>query len=806
MVVPGSGRKPVKHRLMTLESLEEEEDELFGDVDVSDLNIPTTPVIKRSKEDPEKVQQEKIEVKMSPPPKRKSKTPTVVFKIPNSLTEIAKQLQTTSDEYGKLSTPPSEECLLQILKELYGFDSFRDGQLETITRILCGHDCLSILPTGTGKTLCYVIPAYIRKLARPENPSFAVVISPLVSLMSDQLKHLPSGISGVQMSAAVGLDGVNRSVTKIESGASQLLLVSPERASDSKHFHKFIKRMSCFVSLICVDEAHCLSEWSHNFRPSYLRLRTSFLSNNEIESPILCLTGTSPISTTKEVIKALTLQSDCIIRRIKPRRNLLLSAVCIEDCADRRDTDTVWLRTVATTLSSPPFNSGSVIIYVNTQTQAELVSEDLIKAGVDAICYHAGCSERMTRQNKFMRGEVRVIVATVAFGMGIDKSNVRGVIHLRLPPTLESYIQEIGRAGRDGQISYCKTILRRTDYFSTRNSCYKSSISDKSLSLVLKSILQPSQSSVQSFTTNRHTIVKYGQLSKAIMCEPEIIDTITTLLGLHYPEMITQTGNTPSISDVTVDEDVMSKYLSEAQETLTLLGDSWVRGDPVVEYIRGLFRKQCSSPIIKRRNICRVSIDIVTASATLSIEPKLLVDRLEDLKRRKWRITMRDIGMACTLKGPIQTDEEVGQISKNIFELLKRMRDMEINKIDSCYSFLKNLSQNGVVSEEVSNDAHDDLDLYTTEDSNCDGSLFQKLLSAPKPLPATPRSHPHSAISDAVFRDPVALNDPIFITKLCLGIFNFQDALHGHPLWDQFSDHSFDFLFQQSEDAIEQCK
>ncbi|ESO89744.1 hypothetical protein LOTGIDRAFT_124475, partial [Lottia gigantea] len=356
----------------------------------------------------------------------------------------------------------------QALKQ-FGFQSFRPGQENAMKRILCGLSTLVVLSTGEGKSLCYQLPAYVYG----ENSScLTLVVSPLVSLMEDQVTGLPPGVKGACLHANMSKVQKENVFKSISEGNVHFLLVSPEAVvggawSTIGSFPGPDKLPP--IAFVCIDEAHCLSEWSHNFRPSYLRLCKILREVYGVKC-FLGLTATATKSTALDVAKHLGIEDDedAIIRGSPVPKNLLLSV------SRDNDKDEVCDR----------FSScQSIIIYCTRREQANRVatyirtclqkpedSQPSITPGKkgkkkspvwSAECYHAGltAAQRKRVQKNFMSGKLRVVVATVAFGMGLDKSDVRAVIHYNMPKSFESYVQEIGRAGRDRQLSHCHLFL-----------------------------------------------------------------------------------------------------------------------------------------------------------------------------------------------------------------------------------------------------------------------------------------------------------------------------------------------------------
>uniref|UniRef100_A0A0E0DFF0 DNA 3'-5' helicase n=1 Tax=Oryza meridionalis TaxID=40149 RepID=A0A0E0DFF0_9ORYZ len=330
---------------------------------------------------------------------------------------------------------PSEQNLTSLLNAAYGHDSFRQGQLEAIQQIVAGESTMLVLPTGAGKSLCYQVPAMIL-------PGLTLVVSPLLSLMVDQLRKLPAFLPGGLLASSQTSDEFHDTLQRLRAGEIKVLFVSPERFLNEEFL--LIFRDTLPISLVAIDEAHCISEWSHNFRPSYLRLRASLLRRKLNVQCILAMTATATTQTLEEIMNALEIPSDNLIQASQIRENLQLSI----STSDNRLKDLMLL------LKSPPFvDMRSIIVYCKFQAETNFVSKYLCDNNITAKSYHSGLliKNRSRVQELFCSNKIRVVVATVAFGMGLDKSDVEGVIHYSLPESLEEYIQETGRAGRDGR-------------------------------------------------------------------------------------------------------------------------------------------------------------------------------------------------------------------------------------------------------------------------------------------------------------------------------------------------------------------
>jgi ATP-dependent DNA helicase RecQ len=343
--------------------------------------------------------------------------------------------------------------LLSTLEENFGFNEFRSGQQSIIESLLAGHSAAAVFPTGGGKSLCYQLPALLL-------PGLTLVVSPLIALMKDQIDALTArGIAACHLDSSLSLDEYRRVMDDARNGHLRLLYVAPERFNNER-FRAAIAQIR--VSLFAVDEAHCMSEWGHNFRPDYLKL-ADFAKQCGAER-VLALTATATEKVLTDICATLNISSEHTVRTPFYRSNLTLLSTSTS--AENRD-DFLY----AQLNDNPP---GSTIIYVTLQKTAAELAQKLSAAGHQARHYHAGMKpeERMQAQEWFMQSDTAIVVATIAFGMGVDKSNIRYVYHYNPPKSLENYAQEIGRAGRDGKSSRCHMLLCADDLNTLENFIY----------------------------------------------------------------------------------------------------------------------------------------------------------------------------------------------------------------------------------------------------------------------------------------------------------------------------------------------
>ncbi len=339
------------------------------------------------------------------------------------------------------------------LKKYFGFEQFRPGQEKIIDSLMGGRSALAIFPTGGGKSLCYQLPALSFK-------GITLVVTPLIALMKDQIDYLHScNVPAIRLDSSLSIDEYRQAWNDLKTGKVKLLYVSPERFANER-FVEQIKRFN--LSMMVIDEAHCISEWGHNFRPDYLKL-PNFARKFKAER-VLALTATANRSVAADIQQQFNIAPEDYINTgfYRPNLNLQISIV------NKAQRDEMLIERLK---ERPP---GATIIYATLQKTTEFIAELLERHGIPAKSYHAGMASenRHSIQEWFMQCPNAVVVATIAFGMGIDKADIRYVYHYNLPKSLENYMQETGRAGRDGLPSICETLACGDDMTTLENFTY----------------------------------------------------------------------------------------------------------------------------------------------------------------------------------------------------------------------------------------------------------------------------------------------------------------------------------------------
>ncbi|KAL7501544.1 hypothetical protein ACHAWT_009813 [Skeletonema menzelii] len=507
---------------------------------------------------------------------------------------------------------PRSSPLRKSLKHYFGYSYFREGQEWAIDRCLKHKRSLLVAPTGQGKSLCYALPAAV-------SDGLCLVVSPLISLMQDQLRQLPPKIPAATLSGSMTSAQMALIVDDMLRGRLKVLFVSPERLA-SAAFRRLMRpkfnletrqyeRQFPEVSLLCVDEAHCLSQWGHNFRPSYLRVR-SLMSLIQPKS-VLALTATAGPMVVKDICNTLCIPFDgqCTINNEIPssldstnndagvkvlncnRDNIDVFSLVLQDQDERRylvhkllkekkADDSEQRKSKKLPIEEGCLSKGSVIVYVWRQKDTEIVAEQLNGAGIlgGVVCYHGGMSanDRSKAQSKFLRGKARICVATVAFGLGINKADIEGVIHLCLPPSPEHYLQEIGRAGRDGRPAKAIALPLVDEFISRHSLAHSDRLSNSQLSTVFLTLQHlvdeavddiPLEAGVdltcnETNIDNLHVAIPVAQTVDASDCKEESIETMLSLLeeeNSSHSSLLSVEGYLPDAATITLKRCALEK-------------------------------------------------------------------------------------------------------------------------------------------------------------------------------------------------------------------------------------------------------
>lgn len=390
-----------------------------------------------------------------------------------------------------------------VLHETFGFDDFRPGQQEVIVGVVEGRSTLAVFPTGQGKSLCYQLPALVL-------PGLTLVVSPLVALMKDQVDFLlTKKIAAARLDSSLAPSELTAVREQMRSGRLKLLFIAPERFASERFL---AMATSLAISLLVIDEAHCISEWGHNFRPEYLKLPGHAKTLGT--PPVLALTATATPAVAEDIRRAFAIAHEDVIRQSFHRPNLEILF------APSADPTTQLLNEIRR------LPAGPAIVYVTLQATAERVARALADHDLPARHYHAGMKdeERSAVQDWFMTSTTGIVVATIAFGMGIDKAGIRAVYHYNLPKSLENYAQEIGRAGRDGAPSRCVVLGNGEDIATLENFVY----GDTPETWSIRQITQDIMAGEPEFSISLY------QASRQYDMRPLVIKTLLAYLELEH--------------------------------------------------------------------------------------------------------------------------------------------------------------------------------------------------------------------------------------------------------------------------------
>ncbi len=526
--------------------------------------------------------------------------------------------------------------LNQALEKNFGFTGFKPGQKQVIEKIMRGRSCLAVFPTGAGKSMCYQLPAVLL-------PHMTLVVSPLLSLMKDQVDFLQGrSIPAARLDSSLSSEDYMNILGQAKNGKLKILMIAVERFKNER-FRQHLKQMR--VSLMVVDEAHCISEWGHNFRPDYLKLPV-YRREFNIQQ-VLLLTATATPRVMLDMCDRFDVDKSDVVVTGFHRPNLVLKVAPIPE-ADKAN---LLIQRLLESREAP------TIVYVTLQKTAETVADILADAGIEAKAYHAGMSneQRESIQNEFMSGKVHCVVATIAFGMGIDKNNIRRVIHYDLPKSIENYSQEIGRAGRDGKESLCLALANKDKLNVLENFVYGDMPEKQSIAKLLRIIAssEDDELHLSLYSLSNELNIRLLPL-KTLLVYLEL-ETILESRASYYSQYSFQ-----PVKDL---EDICQSFQGER-----------------LEFVRTIFR-HCQA----KRTWTHVDID--AAAAETGSPRQRVVTALEYFHEQNWILLRASSSMDVFRIMNRQFDQQI--LTEKLYSLFKNKEDHEIGRIHLVLRFLQ---------------------------------------------------------------------------------------------------------------------
>jgi ATP-dependent DNA helicase RecQ len=523
------------------------------------------------------------------------------------------------------------ERITKCLRETFQLESFRDGQLAVIESLMHGQNVAAIFPTGGGKSLCYQLTACLL-------PGVTLVVSPLLALMRDQVNRLVSlGVPAIRLDSSLTADEARTATSDLRSGKVKLLYVAPERFFNER-FREIVNELT--ISLMAIDESHCISQWGHNFRPDYLKL-SSIAKALKVER-ILALTATATPTVIEDIKKGFSIEDRNVVQTPFHRSNLAIR-IRITNGETRS-------RELLERLSSLP--RGCTIVYVTTQKTSEEVALWLTEQGVDARAYHAGLEDEVRKsvQDWFMSEQNSIVVATIAFGMGIDKRDVRYVYHWNLSKGIENYAQEIGRAGRDGLSSRCETWIVPEDRITLENFAY----GDTPTLEAVKGLLELVAHQPETF------YLSFYSLSSQFDTKDIVIRTLLTYLELgDYVEGIGPRYDCYEFKPLVSSAEILKHFEGE----------------------RRVFVRDVLALSVKKKLWIEVPITVI--SERLKCDRKRIVAMVDYLAERGW-IELKVSGM---MHGYRRTKPitNIDELAHSLHLKLEHLEQREIDRIDQLF-------------------------------------------------------------------------------------------------------------------------